>query len=613
MGFFKNIINTASKAAKELSEADNRGELSEYLSSKVSEVYDYMNKEEKEAKEFDNLIEKYCSRYEKLEYSKALSILERLKNNYENLSLYFYYSEKADCLMAIGNEQMTAEYGDPDYDEQEQIMLDYHKKANIALDCAIKYSDSSNEVCHILYLRSQIIPTNQDCGGARKFLIGALATENEDWKKIYLDEYHLRSDRMRYLFERYSDESIWNNPDFSEEDRKDIKEIIVSGKFTNIGYANRQLIFVGRDDNHIAGCYDPTDNINWVFTLDYVPSDIKFPVGHPQANTLYVAHPVNNEIYIPYEESEYNFFLDKIHELCHLLQCLGATEITFKSLKGRDTSYESDGSWSIGGEVAAKKIGTTVNGQAKKSSGFNSSNSHISEIGLVITANPTTKPYCPEDLHWMKTETQWQNLVKQRLNGNLLTYEQRISTKSVTNLSSSQKQEIKGAFENFMYNVSANYENKNDSTFKETEETEWQITAIFKPLEEFVDSSLPQQEIQKDAPEYAISTLTDDEQSYAEEVKFCLEDGTIGDKERRFLERMRTKLGISSERATEIEESLQKPQLTEDEQDYLDAVKDEIMDGMIPESSKRLLNRLRKSLNISEERAKEIEKYATGI
>ena len=161
-----------------------------------------------------------------------------------------------------------------------------------------------------------------------------------------------------------------------------------------------------------------------------------------------------------------------------------------------------------------------------------------------------------------------------------------------------------------MYNVSAHYESENDSTFKETEETEWLITAKFKPMEEYADSTLPQQNIQKDAPGHVISALSDNEQSYAEEVKFCLEDGTIGDKERRFLERMRTKLGISSERATEIEESLQKPQLTEDEQDYLDAVKDEIMDGMIPESSKRLLNRLRKSLNISEERAKEIEMLA---
>ena len=96
-------------------------------------------------------------------------------------------------------------------------------------------------------------------------------------------------------------------------------------------------------------------------------------------------------------------------------------------------------------------------------------------------------------------------------------------------------------------------------------------------------------------------------------MKFCLEDGTIGDKERRFLERMRTKLGISPERAAEIEESLQKKQFTEEELEYLEAVKDEIVDGIIPESSRRLLNRLRHSMDISVDRAEEIEKYAISL
>ena len=75
---------------------------------------------------------------------------------------------------------------------------------------------------------------------------------------------------------------------------------------------------------------------------------------------------------------------------------------------------------------------------------------------------------------------------------------------------------------------------------------------------------------------------------------------------------MRTKLGISPERAAEIEKSLQRPQLTEDEQEYLDAVKEEIVDGVIPDSSRRLLSRLRRSMGISEERAVELEKYVTG-
>ena len=124
-----------------------------------------------------------------------------------------------------------------------------------------------------------------------------------------------------------------------------------------------------------------------------------------------------------------------------------------------------------------------------------------------------------------------------------------------------------------MYKVSAHYESDSDSTFKEAEETEWKITAKFKPLEEYANNAMPVEGTHEEAANPSTSTLSDDEQSYAEEVKFCLEDGAIGDKERRFLERMRTKLGISPERAAEIEESFHQPQFTEDEQEYLDAVR----------------------------------------
>ena len=71
-------------------------------------------------------------------------------------------------------------------------------------------------------------------------------------------------------------------------------------------------------------------------------------------------------------------------------------------------------------------------------------------------------------------------------------------------------------------------------------------------------------------------------------------------------------VALNTIEAAEIEKSLQRPQLTEDEQEYLDAVKEEIVDGVIPDSSRRLLSRLRRSMGISEERAVELEKYVTG-
>ena len=104
------------------------------------------------------------------------------------------------------------------------------------------------------------------------------------------------------------------------------------------------------------------------------------------------------------------------------------------------------------------------------------------------------------------------------------------------------------------------------------------------------------------------TSVSENEQEYLEEIKACLaDDGTISDRERRILNRLRDSLGISEQRAKELEDSLNKG-LTDDEKEYLDALKDSLVDGVISNRERRLLDKLRTSLGISEARAKELEK-----
>lgn len=104
------------------------------------------------------------------------------------------------------------------------------------------------------------------------------------------------------------------------------------------------------------------------------------------------------------------------------------------------------------------------------------------------------------------------------------------------------------------------------------------------------------------------TSVSENEQEYLEEIKACLaDDGTISDRERRILNRLRDSLGISEQRAKELEDSLNKG-LTDDENEYLDALKDSLIDGVINNRERRLLDKLRASLGISEARAKELEK-----
>ena len=97
------------------------------------------------------------------------------------------------------------------------------------------------------------------------------------------------------------------------------------------------------------------------------------------------------------------------------------------------------------------------------------------------------------------------------------------------------------------------------------------------------------------------------ELDYVEALKEFLEDDEISDRERRMLERIRQSLGISEQRAAELEASLKIPKLTEDEQEYLDMYREYVEEGEITEKERKRLDRFASALGISPERMKELE------
>lgn len=135
----------------------------------------------------------------------------------------------------------------------------------------------------------------------------------------------------------------------------------------------------------------------------------------------------------------------------------------------------------------------------------------------------------------------------------------------------------------------------------------WTYSAYAASLQPVEVNKLPSDSQENKMKAKDVTINHNEEQEYLEELKECLTDGEIGNSERRLLNKLRAKLGISEERAAELEASLQKPQLTEEEQEYLEAFQDAMEDGVISEKERRLLDKLMKINNISEERAKEIE------
>lgn len=465
---------------------------------------------------------------------------------------------------------------------------DSHKGMNSYMRDAIEACDQAMELCEdedpyrytIFKQKGEIEQMADDVRSARNCFIAAMDSDDFDLKKDAKNSYELLTREIS------SDKSSFLNDDYNK----------------------RKFLFTVSNDKQIPGCYDKEDNVQWIFSLGLIPDYINFPVGHPQPNTLYIGHPLKPGVYIPFENATEQLFMEKVRELCYLAQCLGAVEIKFKRIKGLDVSNSESSCVERSGEAGRKFL--NVGGSLGVSGSETNTYSSKDGVELVQCYSPIKKPFCPEGMVWYDSDPTWQTLVKQRLNGNILSYVEHVSSIETTTVSSNQLMSLKGSFEYLFAKASGSYDAKTDKTFSKTEEIEWEIDMKFKPLQDFDNAYVTNSQATDSIDQSLNSELSEDELAYKEEVEFCLEDASeIDAHSRKFLERKRQKLGLSETRAQEIEDMVKASlvSFTDEEKEYMEALDDVIEDGAIPDNVRRLLERERKSLGISEERAKELE------
>lgn len=100
------------------------------------------------------------------------------------------------------------------------------------------------------------------------------------------------------------------------------------------------------------------------------------------------------------------------------------------------------------------------------------------------------------------------------------------------------------------------------------------------------------------------------EQEYLDEYKCMLEDGEIGARERKSLDRLIARLGLTAQRAAELEASVGISDLSAEEKEYIDEYREILADGEIRDRDRRALERLAQRNGISASRANELEKLA---
>ncbi len=360
--------------------------------------------------------------------------------------------------------------------------------------------------------------------------------------------------------------------------------------FLELPYKDRKtLLVVNKFDNLFQDHFVTLD-------IDSDLSKLSFPTGHPKVNEVYVAHPLTTNRYMPIEDYQLELIEDRVREFCELAQGLGATEINIECLNSTSDDSTNSGNRNMSG-------GASRNGNSIHGSGHNEYSRRLIEeisrsISLHQTFQPHKAPALPDNLVWYNGEPSWQRLYRQRMEGGLLTHEERIETKKSQVVDNREMKEIKGELETLFANMNVAFDKTEEAKFEQQENAVLAISVKFAPLSQLTGEASSQQ----------TAMYTANEQKYIDEVKECLADGEITKTGRRLLNMQRERLGLSESRAAELEASVSTPQLTDEEKEYLEAYREACEDGQISDKEHRMLNRLRDMLGITEERAIIIER-----
>lgn len=471
----------------------------------------------------------------------------------------------------------------------------YVTRAFIYYDRAIKSNDNKNLLQEALTEIEKTIDhckDHKECWELHKYKghILELMGKTTNSRNAYMKSLAEAPEEQKY--------ELQNRITKLEEANTDLWENYV----LKVPYKERKYIMLV-EDSKIKNC--AVSGIT-IFNSSNVPSCINFYDNMPLNNELYVGHPYNPSVYIPYNQAEDILFQDKIQEFCYILQQLGAEEITITSLKGRKINETNNKKEELEVAANAGRFANAFLNICSSTSNLMDRTSH-EQYDVKYVYDPIDMPEMPSETIWYQNQPKWQRLVQSRIDGNTLEYTECISSKLTFFTSSSEKEDIKAKLKVLIANIEGRSYEEEEKQLREEIETIWRVSVKFRSKNLLQEKSQSRNTIS--------STLTYKEKEFLNEVRFCIEDdGIIDNSEQIYLNKTREKLGLTEERAKELQESLLKPQFTENEKEYINALSELMIDGQIPESAQRIVERFRNLYEIDEQRANEIEKkYAHGL
>lgn len=368
-----------------------------------------------------------------------------------------------------------------------------------------------------------------------------------------------------------------------------------SNHFFELPYQQRKLLMVVDEYTQLG------QNQIAVLRLAHLQS-MTFPMGHPQTNQLYVAHPLVQSHYIPFESYEIELIKDRVHEFCSLMECMGATSISIDYQQAAESENEREYDVSRSGGANVKSY--SVEGKQHLNETKRFMQSIGSQLNLQQTYQPFKRPYLPNNLIWYSKEPTWQRLVEQRTRGSLISHTESIETSTTQVVNNDTLSEIEAELKVLLSNANLQISSATSEKLKQHENVVLRIHVEFAPLTSLQEEQL---EASQEGGARVISSdsFSEKETEYIELLRDALSDGNgiIDASVKKMLSRFAAKLGVSPERAA-ILEQLHSLDLSSEEQEYLEEVKAIVSeDGGLSSVSLRLLKRFAEKLGISPDRA----------
>jgi len=371
--------------------------------------------------------------------------------------------------------------------------------------------------------------------------------------------------------------------------------------FSSVPQEQRRFLFV-TDDLHYVG----RDDII-VLKKNNLPKSINFPLSHPKLNEVYVNHPINKDNYLLVDDYEKSLFIDKLREFQVLMDSLGAKKIdVFNKTKSiENDSFNSRKSYDGGIKVK----GNGVEGGYSKSNSEDYQLEQELNIGFHQELRPKNMPFIPDNLVWYHSDLNWQRLVQQRMNGSLVKHKEIISAKEIESLSTQELTSVYAEIDilfvklNFEYNKSSSYRSKRELNYTLEFHVEFEdfdnLKGTKASTEKIVDSNIRNKPLSNN----------DNLEKYKEDVLFMLEDdGVIDDVERKLLNRKIKHYGLTPSEALQIEEELM---FNEGELNYIEEFKMLLEEGSIGDIERKMLNRYAKRYNLNSDRQTVLELSVT--